>query len=137
MGAHGLVVGLDILPVPPLPGRNIILKRGDIRDLDVRSLLAELSLPSFDVVTSDIAPNLTGIREVDDAAMKDLYEAVVRVVTEALKRGGNFVVKVFFSPEFRDMAGDLRPLFSRVAVFKPKASRGVSAEVYLVCTGKA
>jgi len=136
-GARGLVVGLDILPIPPLPGQNIDLRHGDIRTLDVGALLAELGIPFFDVVTSDIAPNLSGIREVDDAHVLDLYEAVVRVVGEGLKKGGNFVVKVFFSPEFRDMARDLRPLFSKVVVFKPKASRGVSAEVYLVCTGKA
>lgn len=137
VGPSGLVVGLDILPIPPLPGQNIVLRRGDIRSLYVGALLKELGLPFFDVVTSDIAPNLSGIREVDDAHVKDLYEAVVRVVAEGLGKGGNFVVKVFISPEFKDMARDLRPLFSRVVVFKPKASRGVSAEVYLVCTGKA
>jgi 23S rRNA (uridine2552-2'-O)-methyltransferase len=137
VGARGLVVGLDILPILALPGQNIVLRQGDIRSLDVATLLAELAIPSFDVVTSDIAPNLSGIREVDDAHVLDLYESVVRVVGEGLKKGGNFVVKVFFSPEFRDMARDLRPLFSKVVIFKPKASRGVSAEVYLVCTGKA
>jgi 23S rRNA (uridine2552-2'-O)-methyltransferase len=137
VGACGLVVGLDILPISPLSGQNIVLRRGDIRTLDVGALLTELSLPFFDVVTSDIAPNLTGIRDVDDAHVADLFLAVVRVVTEGLRKGGNFVVKVFFSPGFRDMALDLRPLFSKVVVFKPKASRGVSPEVYLVCTGKA
>ena len=137
VGSRGLAVGLDILPILALPGQNIVLKQGDIRGLDVGALLAELAIPSFDVVTSDIAPNLSGVREVDDAHVLDLYEAVVRVVREGLKKGGNFVVKVFFSPEFRDMARDLRPLFSKVVIFKPKASRGVSAEVYLVCTGKA
>jgi len=137
VGSRGLVVGLDILPIPPLPAQNIVLRKGDIRSLDVGALLAELGLSAFDVVTSDIAPNLSGIREVDDAHVLDLYEAVVRVVTQGLKKGGNFVVKVFFSPEFKDMARDLRPLFSKVVIFKPKASRGVSAEIYLVCTGKA
>ena len=137
VGTRGLVVGLDILPIPPLPGQNIVLRQGDIRGLDVGALLAELAIPFFDVVTSDIAPNLSGIREVDDAHVLDLYEAVVRVVRGGLKKGGNFVAKVFFSPEFRDMARDLRPLFSKVIIFKPRASRGVSAEVYLVCTGKA
>ena len=136
VGSRGLVVGLDILPIPPLPGRNMVLRQGDIRSLDVGALLHELGLPYFDVVTSDIAPNLSGIREVDDAQVKDLHLAVVRVVRQALRNGGNFVVKVFFSAQFKEMAADLRPLFSKVTVFKPKASRGVSAEVYLVCTGK-
>jgi len=136
VGGNGLVVGLDILPIAPLKGDNIVYKRADITTLDVGDLLKELHLPSFDVITSDVAPNLSGIREVDQAHMLDLYLAVKRMVREGLKKGGNFAIKVFFSPELRDMAADLRPLFSRVALFKPRASRGVSAEVYLVCTGK-
>lgn len=135
-GTTGLVVGLDILPIAPLSLPNVVIRREDIREVGVARLLAELGIPSFDVVTSDIAPNLSGIREVDDAHMMDLYQAVVRVVGEGLKRGGNFLIKVFVGPQFRDMTSDLKPVFSKVTVFKPKASRDVSAETYLVCTGK-
>jgi 23S rRNA (uridine2552-2'-O)-methyltransferase len=135
-GAHGLVVGLDILPIAPLPLANVVVRKEDIRNLVVAGFLAELVIPSFDVITSDIAPNLSGVREVDHANMMDLYQAVVRIVREGLKRGGNFLIKVFVSPEFKDITSDLKPVFSRVTVFKPKASRDVSAETYLVCTGK-
>ena len=88
------------------------------------ALLTELGLPFFDVVTSDIAPNLTGIRDVDDAHVADLFLAVVRVVTEGLRKGGNYVVKVFFSPGFRDMARDLRPLFFQGSSFQTKGVEG-------------
>jgi 23S rRNA (uridine2552-2'-O)-methyltransferase len=136
VGAGGLVIGLDILPMAPLPMPNVVLKNGDIRDLRAADFLAELAIPSFDVVTSDIAPNLSGIREVDHANMMDLFQAVMRVVKAGLRRGGNFLIKVFASPEFKDMCSDLEPVFLRVITFKPKASRDVSAEIYLVCMGK-
>ncbi len=136
VGAGGLVIGLDILPVKALSLPNVMVKQADIREVDVAALLAETGRPAFDVITSDIAPNLSGIRDVDDANIYDLYRAVVNVVERGLKKGGNFVIKLFFSPDFKDMAKDLKPLFSKTATFKPEASRDVSSEVYLVALGK-
>jgi 23S rRNA (uridine2552-2'-O)-methyltransferase len=136
VGPTGTVVGLDILPITPLTLANVIARREDIRELRIPDFLADFSIPAFDVVTSDIAPNLSGIREVDHANMMDLYQAVARIVREALKRDGNFLIKVFVSPELKDITSDLKPLFSKVTAFKPKASRDVSAETYLVCMGK-
>ena len=136
VGNGGLVVGLDILPVAPLALPNVRVRQNDIRDLSITEFLAELAIPSFDVVTSDIAPNLSGIKDVDRANTMELYATVTRVVKEGLGQNGNFLIKVFVSPEFKDITSDLKGLFSKVASFKPKASRDVSAETYLVCTGK-
>ncbi len=136
VGESGLVVGLDILPVKALSLPNVIVKQADIRDVDVTVLLAETARPAFDVITSDIAPNLSGIRDVDNANIYDLYRAVMDVVARGLKKGGNFVIKLFFSPDLKDMTKELRPLFLKVATFKPEASRDVSSEVYLVALGK-
>jgi 23S rRNA (uridine2552-2'-O)-methyltransferase len=136
VGQQGIVFGIDILPIDPLPATNVILKEADIRDVNVGELLASAGRPAFDVITSDIAPNLSGIKDVDNARVRDLYLAVLRVVEGGLRKGGNFLIKLFFSPQLGDMAADLKPLFSKVTTFKPKASRGVSSEVYLVCTGK-
>jgi len=136
VGERGLVVGLDILPMTPLAAPNVVVRQGDIRALDLAGFLSELAIPSFDVVTSDIAPNLSGIREVDHANAMELYLAVTRVVKEALRPGGNFLIKVFVSPEFKEITSRLDAIFSKVVAFKPKASRDVSAETYLVCMGK-
>ncbi len=136
VGDGGLVVGLDILPVTPVPASNVVLKKVDIREVDVQDLLREAEIPAFDVVTSDIAPNLSGIREVDIARIHDLYLAVLRIVDEGLRRGGSFLIKLFFSPDFADMEATLKPRFSKVTHFKPKASRSVSDEVYLIARGK-
>ncbi len=135
-GEKGLVVGIDILPVDPLPTPNVILRKSDIRELNVGELLVRTGISAFDVITSDIAPNLSGIKEVDDANVRDLFAAVLRVVKEGLKKQGNFLIKLFFGPQLRGVTADLEPLFSRVTTFKPKASRGASSEIYLVCTGK-
>ena len=136
VGEKGMVVGLDILPTAPLPASNVVLLRADIRDVNVQDLLRQTGGAAFDVVTSDIAPNLSGIRDVDNARILDLAQAVLRVVEEGLRHGGNLLIKLFFSPEFTGMTATLKTRFSRVETFKPKASRGVSAEVYLVCKDK-
>ncbi|MGD0231641.1 MAG: RlmE family RNA methyltransferase [Syntrophorhabdales bacterium] len=136
VGDRGLVVGLDILPVAPLPAANVVVRKADIREVDARDLLRETDGAAFDVVTSDIAPNLSGTREVDDARILDLATAVLGAVDGVLRQGGNFLIKLFFSPEFADMTSALTTRFSRVTTFKPKASRGVSSEVYLICTGR-
>ena len=114
----------------------MVVKKADIREVDVPALLRETGIPAFDVVTSDIAPNLSGIREVDIARMQDLYEAVLGIADGGLTKGRNFVVKLFFSPAFADTAAGLKERFSKVATFKPKACRAVSDEVYLIGMGK-
>jgi 23S rRNA (uridine2552-2'-O)-methyltransferase len=136
VGEKGLVMGIDMLPIEPLPMTNVILKKGDIRQLDVGELLSDSGIPAFDVITSDIAPNLSGIKDVDDANVRDLLAAVLGAVRRGLKKQGNFLIKLFFSPDLREVTADLKPLFTNVTVFKPKASRGASSEIYLVCTGR-
>ena len=136
VGEKGFVKGIDLLPVLPLPQKNVAATKADIRTLHVEELLAGLSIPSFDVITCDIAPNLSGIREVDNANIAELFTAVRAVVKEALKKGGIFIFKSFFSEDLKPTIKDLETLFARVSIYKPPASRGVSAEVYLVCQGK-
>jgi len=136
VGGKGFVQGIDLLPVLPLPQKNVAAMKADIRDLNVEELLAGLSIPAFDVVTCDIAPNLTGIRDVDTANVAELFTAVRKVVRSSLKKGGNFIFKSFFSEDLKPTVKDLEKLFARVSIYKPPASRGVSSEVYLVCAGK-
>jgi 23S rRNA (uridine2552-2'-O)-methyltransferase len=136
VGDEGLVVALDILPMAALPAPNVRFTCADIREVDVAALLREAEIPAFDVITSDMAPNLSGVREVDAARHEALSLAVLGVVEGGLRRGGNLLIKLFFSPGLTPMASELKSRFSKVTFFKPKASRGVSAEVYLVCTGK-
>jgi 23S rRNA (uridine2552-2'-O)-methyltransferase len=136
VGSEGVVIGIDILPVNALPHKNIMTIRGDIRETDVEGLYALHAPGGFDVITCDIAPNLSGIREVDDRNVGELYDAVRGVVTKGLKTGGHFFLKAFFSDDFKATKSDLATLFRSVSVFKPAASRSISSEVYLVAVGK-
>ncbi len=136
VGDHGRVTGIDILPVPPLPAKNITVLTLDIRETDVRTLLGEQSIDRVDVVTCDIAPNLSGIREADEKNVNELFDAVLNVVRDGLKTGGNFLIKSFFSESFKQTDKALKGLFKKVSVFKPAASRSVSSEIYFICLGK-
>jgi len=136
VGERGRIIGIDILPVTPLTVKNVTVMKLDIREMDVKALLAEHSLECFDVVTCDIAPNLSGIREADDKNVNELFEAVIRVVKDGLKARGSFLIKSFFSDSFKQSQGMLKGLFGKVSVFKPVSSRSVSSEVFFVCTDK-
>jgi 23S rRNA (uridine2552-2'-O)-methyltransferase len=136
IGQEGFAVGIDILPLPPLQRKQTVTFQRDVKNLDMASFLGELSMEAFDVVTCDIAPNLSGIRDVDNGNMEDIYDSVKRVLREGLREGGNFVFKSFFSGDFKTVITDLKTLFKQVSIFKPAASRKGSSEIYLVCTGK-
>ena len=136
VGEQGLVFGIDILPTPKLAPINIITIQADINKTDIRVALSELSLAAFDVATCDIAPNLSGIRDVDNANIENLAEAVLKTVRESLKPGGSFIIKSFFTDSLKGITAELQKAFQKVSIYKPAASRTVSAEVYLICTGK-
>ncbi|MBP1747489.1 MAG: Ribosomal large subunit methyltransferase [Deltaproteobacteria bacterium] len=136
VGEKGYVIGIDILPTPALSRKNAKTVKADIREFDVVKLLAELGLTQADAVTCDIAPNLSGIREVDDARIEELFLSVLNVVTDALKPGGNFIIKSFSTTVQKDITAALQKRFRKVAQYKPPASRAVSSEIFFVCVGK-
>ena len=136
IGQEGLAVGIDILPTTPLPFNNILTMVNDIRHITMSDMLNTLSIKRFDVITCDIAPNLSGIREADEKNIEELYEAAKRIAAEGLKPGGHYILKSFFSEAFSAKQKDLKNLFNNVAVFKPSSSRSISSEIYLVCTAK-
>jgi len=136
VGEKGAVIGIDILPTPSLPAKNITAIQADIRETTIKELLSGLSFDSFDVITCDIAPNLSGIREVDDARIEELFGSVLKTVEDGLKPGGHFIIKSFSTGIQKDISDGLKKLFQKVSTSKPIASRSVSSEVYFVCTGK-
>ncbi len=135
-GQNGMVVGIDILPLKPLPHTNVKIITEDIRNIKMPSMFEMFSIKHFDVITCDIAPNLSGIREVDEKNVEELYDASKRIFLEGLKRGGNCILKSFFSGAFPAKQKDLKNLFAHVSVFKPASSRTISSETFFVCKGK-
>lgn len=130
---HGNVriVALDLLPMDALPGVQFI--HGDIRDDEVfAALLAELGASRVDLVMSDMAPNISGNRAVDQPRSMHLAELALETSRKLLGRNGNMVCKLFQGEGSDAFVADARRHFEKVRIMKPKASRPGSHEVYLV-----
>ena len=133
-GQHGRVVATDILPMEPLP--NVEFLQGDFTDEAVLNQVSSLlGGREPDLILCDIAPNITGIDSADQASSMYLAELALDFARRALKRQGDFVVKVFQGAGSDAYLKDLRSSFAKVLVRKPPASRARSREVYVVAKG--
>lgn len=129
----GKIVGIDLLPVEPLPPAELI--QMDFTDPAAPEKLIELLGGRPDVVLSDMAPNTVGHRETDHLRIVALIEMAADFAIEVLKPGGSFVAKAFQGGETGDVIARLKQHFAKVQNVKPKASRADSSEVFLVATG--
>ena len=136
VGTNGRVVALDMLPMEPLPGVEVIT--GDFSEETVSMALNSVfGGRVVDVVLSDISPNMSGIREVDQPRGIYLTELAVEFAGRMLRPGGHFVTKIFQGEGFEGVVRLLRKDFRQVAIRKPSASRAESREIYLVAKGFA
>jgi len=133
VGEEGRVVGLDILFMDPLHGVQFI--QGDFTDDEpLRELLEALDGQAVDLVLSDMAPNISGNRSVDQPRAMYLAELAADLSSQVLKPGGCMVLKLFHGEGFDDFVRSVRQRFGRVRVRKPAASRTQSRETYMVAT---
>ena len=131
VGSKGKVIASDILQMESIAGVDFIL--GDFTDPDIlQKILDLLEKDVVDLVISDMAPNMSGIRGVDQPKAMYLVELALDLACQILKPGGNFVVKVFHGEGFDQYMLELRKRFKRVVARKPEASRPRSREVYVV-----
>jgi 23S rRNA (uridine2552-2'-O)-methyltransferase len=135
IGPDGRVVAVDLVPLEPFPGRPVEIVVGDIADSAVVADLRRRLGDAADVVLSDAAPKLTGIRAADEARASDVTRAVVAALPTLLKPGGRALVKVFMDAGWSDVVAELRRLFATVRTTRPAAARRGSAEMYAVCDG--
>lgn len=125
------IIAVDILPMDSLPDVEFV--QGDFRDDAVfEQLIKAVGKEGADLVMSDIAPNITGNKAVDQPRSIYLVELALNMARRVLKPGGNFVCKVFQGEGIDPFVLDVRNSFKRVKVMKPRASRSGSREVYLV-----
>ncbi|GAB4560516.1 MAG: 23S rRNA (uridine(2552)-2'-O)-methyltransferase RlmE [Haliangiales bacterium] len=129
VGADGHLVGIDRGPLAtPIPGARLLV--GDVFEVDPAELLGELD--AFDAVLSDMAPDTTGIRHVDQARSEGLFERALELAEQTLAPGGCFVGKLFQGPAFTELIKRCRVRFGNVKIIKPKGSRQRSIEQYVV-----
>ena len=134
VGRRGRVLATDILPMDPVA--NVDFIQGDFTDEKVvEQLLGWLDGGRFDLIVSDIAPNLSGIDSADQAGSMYLLELALDTVRKTLKPGATFVAKMFQGSGSDDYMKELRKSFEKVLIRKPGASRKESREVYIVAKG--
>ena len=125
------LVAVDLLPLANTPrGARFIL--GDADDPRVQERIAVELGGGADLVLSDMAPNISGNRVVDQARSLELVECALGAAVRWLNPGGRFVVKMFQGAGFDESMHDMRAAFARVSLAKPPASRAGSREVYAV-----
>jgi len=125
------LIAIDILPMDALPAVEFI--QGDFTEDEVlRLLLAKLEDMPADLVMSDLAPNISGNKAVDQPKSMVLAELALDLAKKSLKRRGNFICKLFQGQGADAYIAEVRKSFAKVRVMKPKASRPGSSEVYLV-----
>lgn len=134
VGKAGLVVGIDKRPVRGMPG-NVRFIRKDIYDERVIEAIREVTQAEFDVVLSDLSPEVTGIWELDSIKQIDLSKRAFEIAKQVLKEGGTMVIKVFQGEATNDFIRALKKEFEDVRLTKPPASRKESSELYAVCFG--
>jgi 23S rRNA (uridine2552-2'-O)-methyltransferase len=132
---NGRIIALDILDMQPIKGVEFL--QGDFREESILKQLEEmLNNKLVDLVIADMAPNMSGIADVDQAGAIYLTELALDFSKTWLKPEGNFLVKVFIGAGFDGLLHDMRQMFDKVVTRKPKASRDRSSEVYLLGLGK-
>ena len=132
---NGRVIASDILEMPPIAGVDFL--HGDFREDEVLSKLETmLDGDPVDLVLSDMAPNMSGVDQVDQARAMHLSELAMAFADAHLRTGGAFLIKLFQGVGFDDYVRDLRRRYAKVAIRKPAASRRRSNEVYALAQGK-
>jgi len=134
VGERGTVVAIDLLDMAAIPGVHFL--QGDFTEQHMRAaMLAKLGSRRARVVLSDLAPNLTGMKDVDQARASDLAMQVLAFAHDILQPQGRIVVKIFHGGSMDGILREARRLFRNVKVKKQQASKARSAEVYLLGFG--
>jgi 23S rRNA (uridine2552-2'-O)-methyltransferase len=135
VGPSGFVLGLDLKEINPLAGASFI--KGSIDDPLLTEILLQTVGPNdkFDVVLSDMSPNVSGIWEIDHERQISLTKHALIVSIRILEKRGNAIFKMFQGVSTRSFVNELAEHFALVKLSKPPASRQESSELYVICLG--
>jgi len=135
VGIKGFVLGVDIRQVEPFAEHNVRIIIGDISEQETLQQIVEFLPRKADALISDVSPNISGVWEVDHARQIDLAQQALNIAFETLRLAGNFFVKVFQGDLLDDFTTKVKKSFQTANVIKPKASRGKSAEMFILAMG--
>ncbi len=134
IGKKNKVIALDLLEMDPIEGVDFI--QGDFREDEILDELYKvLNGAPVDLVMSDMAPNISGNKAIDQPRIIYLAELALDTAKEVLIKGGTFLIKMFQGAGFDEYKREVDACFSRVVIRKPKASRARSKEVYILAKG--
>ena len=131
MARDARIVGIDLLPCP-VTSPTVAVVTGDAADAIVRRAAMDLLGGPADLIISDMAPKLSGIRTRDEARCEELLNLAMQIAAEMLKPGGAMVAKAFMSGDFAQTVAAFRVRFRTVDIVRTAASRPGSRELYLV-----
>jgi 23S rRNA (uridine2552-2'-O)-methyltransferase len=135
IGKNNKIIALDLLDIEPIEGVEFI--QGDFREDEVlEKLMNVLGGEPVHLILSDMAPNMSGNKEVDQPRAIYLGELALDAANSFLVQGGVFLIKMFQGAGFDEYYEQVRQQFNSVVIRKPKASRARSNEVYILAKGK-
>ena len=135
VGKQGLIFSVDKKVMEPIPGVHYLNK--SIEELTKEDFeINNQNILPFDVVLSDIAPNISGISDIDNAQMIELLQKVKNCIDDFLNVNGHALSKVFQGESFDNMMIYMKTNFQKVKIRKPNSSRSNSKETYLLGLGK-
>ena len=133
-GPSGVVVGVDLQPIEPL-GAPVVTFAGDALDAGIQERLRNACGGRIDVLLSDMAPKLSGVRDRDAARALELAEAALGIAERLLAPGGRLLLKLFTGPGSDAIVAAARRRFQTVKLTSTEATRKGSAELYMVARG--
>lgn len=134
VGENGKVIGVDILDIKNVRGKNVTFIKGDLTKPETLDGVLGIA-DKFDTVVSDAAPNTTGQRIVDHSNSLELVRIICNFAKRVLKLNGNFLFKLFDGEDRDEFVKELKEVFSSVKILRPDATRKNSFEIYVICQG--
>ena len=128
VGEKGKIVGVDLQEMMPIQGTSFIHKSV----IELKAEDFDANLMPFDIVLSDMAPNISGIQDRDNAQMIDLLDKVIYSIENFLKTGGSTIIKVFQGDSLEYAKRFIKEHFLEIKIRKPDSSRRNSSETYIL-----
>jgi 23S rRNA (uridine2552-2'-O)-methyltransferase len=135
VGPRGRVVGVDTVPVTPLPTRNVVCFVGNALDSNTQARVLEALGGKPTVILSDMAPRLSGVRPRDQARCAELVGGALDFAVATLAPGGRLLAKVLMGADVATVVTAAREHFDSAKLTRPQATRKGSSESYVVATG--